>query len=763
MTTAPENPARPPPRTSVPIDEGSAIDLLALLAPLRKHWLTAVAVAVVVTVAVSFWTMRQTKIYEAVASVQFDPNPPRPLGGRVESVVEMGNGAFWDTREYYETQYQIIQSRRVGLGVVQKLGLTTDARFLYNLPPSAPTPDFAEPVPEEDAAEAVRGRIRVDPVKSSRIALVRVTDADPDRAMLLAKTVVEVYREQNVDTVLESTDEAISWLHREHDKLKGELESSEMSLHTYKEDKNLLSVEYTDQSNMLREEIAQLNGTLTTIHTHREEVAARYAELSRVPASDPSQIPASELLQSESLQSLRTQFVQAVRDRDSLMKEGLGRNHPDVLSADSKVEITKAALLAEIKNIQGALERDLAIVNRQESGVSGLFERAKKQALDLNLNEIEYNRLRRQKDNTEKLYSLVLERSKESELTRQLRVNNVSIVDLPMRPGGPIRPNVPLNTAVGLLMGTILGIALALMRGLLDRTVKTPDDVEKAVGATFLGLMPEVESKTLTRRKRRERSPHPNELLVHDEPLSSVAEAARTIRTSLLFMSPDKPFRTLLVTSAGPSEGKTTVACYIATAMAQAGKRVLLVDCDLRRPRIHRIFGGPGRDMGPGLTSTLLEEGVGDPVIPTEVPDLFVVPAGPIPPNPSELLHSEKFRQFLKRMQGRFDQVILDSPPVVAVTDATILSTLVDGTVLVIRAHKTRKDLARHGYRLLADVGANLAGVLLNAVNFGSDEYRYSYRYYRRADYYGAEAEAAASGRARRGPDRGDDRPAKSA
>jgi capsular exopolysaccharide synthesis family protein len=294
-------------------------------------------------------------------------------------------------------------------------------------------------------------------------------------------------------------------------------------------------------------------------------------------------------------------------------------------------------------------------------------------------------------------------------------------------------------------MGTILGVALALLRGLLDRTVKTPDDVEKIVGATCLGLVPAVEGKTLSRQKRRDRSPHPPELLVNDEPLSSVAEAARTVRTSLLFMSPDKPFRTLLVTSAGPSEGKTTIACYIATAMAQAGKRVLLIDCDLRRPRVHRIFGGAGRELGPGLTTTLLEEGAGDPVVPTVVPNLSIVPAGPIPPNPSELLHSEKFKQFLAKMQLRFDEVIIDSPPVVAVTDATILSTLVDGTVLVVRAHKTRKDFARHGYRLLTDVGANVAGVLLNAVDFGSDEYKYSYQYYRRADYYGTPGDRRAS------------------
>jgi len=195
----------------------------------------------------------------------------------------------------------------------------------------------------------------------------------------------------------------------------------------------------------------------------------------------------------------------------------------------------------------------------------------------------------------------------------------------------------------------------------------------------------------------------------------------------------------MLVTSAGPAEGKTTVGCCIATAIAQTGKRVLLIDCDLRRPRIHRIFRGRGTDAGPGLTTALLEGHSDSCVITTEVPNLFVIPAGPIPPNPSELLHSERFRTFLASMAEQYDQVILDSPPVVAVTDAVILSTMVDATVLVIRAFKTTKDLARHGVRLLNDVGANLAGAVLNAVNVNRDEYNYWYKYYRKDGGYSAD------------------------
>lgn len=744
------NPAQAPETSS---KEGPAaresgeplVDLLAVWRPLRKHWLTALSTAVLVTVGVSLWTMRQTKIYEATATVQFDPNPPRPLGGKVESIVELGSGAVWDTREYYETQYQILQSRRVSLGVVQQLGLNRDHTFLRNLPKGLEVPGDPEPWSEEAAADLLRSRLRVDPMKQSRLATVRLQDANPERAARILKTVVETYRDQNVSTLIDSTDDASRWLAEEHDKLYKELEKNEIALHQYKEDKNILSVEFDDKSNMLREEIAQLNQALTSIRTRREEVAARRAELSKVVA-DPSVLPASELLQSQQLQNLRQEYVSALRERESLLKGGMGKNHPEVLSASAKEQTSREALIAEVKNIQGALDRDLSAIGRQEGGVSGLYERAKKEALELNLLEIEYSRLRRSKDNTEKLYSLLLERSKESDLTRRLRMNNVSIVDYPVEPNAPVKPNLPINAAGGLAFGLLLGAAAALGRGMLDRTVKTPADLEQLGIPTFLGLIPEIAEASSQPRARRRDPSGQAELIVHQDPMSGVAEASRSIRTNLLFMAPDKPYRTLLVTSAGPAEGKTTIACCIATAIAQAGKRVCLVDCDLRRPRLHRIFRAGGRDLGPGLATALVDDGLKDFVAETEVPNLWVVPAGPIPPNPSELLHSERFRTFLARLSERFDQVILDSPPVAAVTDATILSTLVDGTVLVVRANRTGKEVARHANRLLHNVGANFAGCVLNAVNLDRDEYKYSYYYYRREGYYAEGTRPSANG-----------------
>ncbi len=706
----------------------------------RKYWTTALATALVVSLAVAFKTLGEPKIYQASASLQFDPNPPRPLGRGVDTVVEMGAGDYWDNREYYETQYKVIQSMRVSLAVVSDLGLNHDAAFLANAPPGAPIPAIGN-VSEEDAASALRGRVSVEPIKGSRLAIVRLEDADPQRAQRLLSVLIDTYIALNLDDALSSTNTAADWLRSQVDKLKIDLESNEMALHEYKEQKNILSVAFDDQSNMLREEMKQLNETLTNVRTKREEIAARRAELAKVRADNPTNLPASELLQSTLLQSLRHGYEDAIRDREALIGGGKGENHPEVQAAQARIGTTRSALLAEVRNIQGALDADLAIVTRQEAGLSGLFERAKKQALDLNLLEIEYNRLQRSKNNTEKLYSLVLERSKESDLTRMLRVNNIRVLDRPLLPGGPIRPRVFMNIAVGLFAGLLLGIGAAVGRGLLDQSVKTPEDIEHDLGVTFLGLLPEIGSDAnrrpyYARRRNRVAAPAAKgrpELVVHEHPTSGIAEASRAIRTNLIFMAPDQPYRALLVTSAGPAEGKTTVATCIATAMAQAGQRVVLVDCDLRRPRIHRVF---RRGSEVGVTTALLDGSIDDAVFATEVPNLDVIAAGPIPPNPAELLHSDRFKRFFEELKSRYDRVIIDSPPVVAVTDAAILSTLVDGTILVVRAFATRRDLAKHAMRSLQDVSLKMAGAVLNAVNLSRHEYKYSYYQYKRDGYY---------------------------
>jgi capsular exopolysaccharide synthesis family protein len=422
-----------------------------------------------------------------------------------------------------------------------------------------------------------------------------------------------------------------------------------------------------------------------------------------------------------------------------------------VKAVDAQREVTRNALLAEIRNVQGSVQRELAAVSTEVAGLSGLLETSKKQALDLNLMEIEYNRLQRAKNNTEKVYGMVLERAKEGDLTRMMRFNNIRAIDRPLVPKSPIRPRIPITLALGLLAGLGLGVAAAVGKEVLDQSVKTPEDLENEFGVAFLGLLPQLESshrpaernRRLRRTKKRENVPgEVPELIAHREPTCGVAEAARAIRTNIMFMSPDKPHKVLLVTSAGPFEGKTMVSSCIAIAMAQAGQRVVLVDCDLRRPRVHKVF-GMNRDHG--VTTALMRTSALDEgLVQSPVPGLSVLPSGPLPPNPAELLQSESFGHLLTELTRRFDRVVLDSPPVVPVTDAAILSTRADGTVLVVRAFQTKKDLVKLALRSLRDVSGRIVGTVLNAVDLGRHEYGYRQYYYYKRDGYAEQPEPSA-------------------
>jgi capsular exopolysaccharide synthesis family protein len=731
-----------------PQDEEKGIDVFAILRTVRKRWMLIAAITLAVALAVTFYTLGQTKIYEAQATMLFDPNPPRPLGRQVETVVDMGNGNYWNNKEYYETQYELMRSLRLAQVVVEDLGLQNDLAFLQMAPPGGKTVPM-DPMPTvEQAAQILVGRVTVAPVKNSRLAKLSYVDADPVRAQRIATAMAETFVALNLSDAQQSTGTAVDWLNSQLDKLKEGLDSSEIALHEYKLDKKILSTDIDAQSNILREEMQQLSSALTAARIKREELAARHGELGKVKADDPSELPATELLQSTVLQELRTSYILSLRERDALLASGKGANHPDVRAADGSVATTRAALLAEIRNIQGSVARDLAVVRRQEAGLNGLLQNAKNNAFDLNLLAIEYNRLNRTKENSEKLYSVVLERTKEGDLARMLQVNNIRVAEAPTLPRGPIRPRVPVNILLGFVAGLVLGIGAAFGREMLDRTVKTQADLEGLLGLTFLGLIPAIspdgarKSKYYGygRRKKREKERDAVELnadlIVHQAPLSGPAEAARAIRTNLRFMAPDKPFRVLLVTSASPSEGKTTVASNLAIAMAQAGQNTLLLDADLRKPRVHRIF---GKSSDVGLTVALLDRTVlTDELLATDVPNLSVLAAGPIPPNPAELLQSEKFAELLDELKERYDRIVIDSPPVGPVTDAAVLTTQVDGTVLVVRAFKTPREVVADAKRSLQTVGGRVVGAVLNAVNLQRSEYKgyYQYAYYRKGGYY---------------------------
>lgn len=716
-----------------------------------KHWQLMCGVALAVTLVVGFWVLGQTRIYRAQLTLKIDPTALRPLGNDVKTPGE-DEGSWWFNKEYYETEYKILSSRKIAEQVVQKLRLNKDPQFLQTLPGGAKAKPLKETVSVAAAAEIVRSRLGVVPIKDSRLVELSFEDADAGRAQRILATLAETYIQQNLDSSITNIGSAAEWLNDQLSKLKSELETNELALHEYKKDKRLLSASLDDQSNMLRNEMQQFSNALTAARTKREQLAARVAQLSRIDANDPSQLPASELLASPTLQDLRTSYVKAKTELESMKSGGRGDHHPDVMRANSTMVTTRDALLEEVRNIQEAFRRDLAATDREIGGLSGLYNTVEQRAFDLNLLEIEYKRLSRARENTERLHSLVLERSKESELSSQMRFNNVSIVDPPLVPSFPVKPRIPLSIALGAMGGLALGLGVVLIRERLDQRFRTPQDVEGALELPCLGVLPEIEGPAAAAAPRYGRSRRarrgevdPNtapELWIHRHPGSNVAEAARTLRTNLLFMSPDKPFSRFLVTSAGSTDGKTTVASALAITLAHSGKTVLLLDADLRKPRLHKVFGIP-MDRGGVTTALLRSESLDGAIVATDVVGLSLLPAGPLPPNPAELLHSSAFVRLLESLSERFDCVVIDSPPLVPVTDAAILSRLADTTLLVVRSMKTRKDHAKQALRSLRDVNANVAGAVLNGVGLRPGGYGY-YQYYAYGEEQKLQTEPAA-------------------
>ena len=741
---------------AMPGEAEPAFSPALVIRAVRKHWVIMLLVFVASVASVSVYTSNQVRIYEAVATIQLDPQPLTPLG---HQGTESGADSYWSNQEYFATQYQVITSRRVAELVVRKLGLTTDRAFLTNQSSTAAAKDGAvqlAPASLEDAAEMLRARLKVEPVQDSRLARVKFSDSDPARAQRLLSALVDTYVEQNLDTSMDATNKTVEWLDIQLKRLKGDLESQEMNLHDFKIKYNLLSVSYDDQSNMVRAEIQQLNSNLTELKAKKEAVAARLGVVMAVDPRDPGEIPATELVGNEALGALRSAYVAAKRDLGMLKASGKDDNHPDVQKLNAQVESARQAIAQELQNIKNGAEIELANVNHQLGGLSSLYEGARKEALQLNLKELEYSRLQRSKESTEKLFGMVLERSTESGLSKMAPFNNVRVLDRPLKPIAPVFPRPATNLAVGIALGLLLGFAGATGREMLDRTVRTSEDIERELGLPVLGSLPDIAreggamnlgyyyGRRRARKAKTEAAADQGdaaapELLVHTHPKSVVAEAARAIRTNLMFMSPDNPYRCLLVTSAGPAEGKTTVATSMAIAIAQTGQSVCLVDCDLRKPRVHAVF---GERNDKGVTTALLQPGqLASLVVETKVPNLSILRAGPTPPNPADLMHSDAFGRVLQELRAEFDRVVIDSPPIGLVTDGVILSTRVDATVLVVRALATRRDAAKRAMRSLRDVGANCAGFVLNAVE-SRERYHYSAYY---APYAAEQTETSAS------------------
>lgn len=704
-------------------------DLAEYLRALRMYaWLVVLFTIGASAVAVAV-TVRQARIYEASCVIEYDPNPPRPLGEGVEDVAEPISD-FWSSHEFFETQNHIIASRLIAERVVERLGLHHDRSFVTGSDEGAadwPGVEIAE------AALILQSRLTVEGVDGTRLVQIRVQDRSPERAALIANTIADTFIEKTVEDRLGSTVTSLEWLGEQLDSLRQELDGSELALHAFKQEHNILSVSMEDRQNLVSAQVEHFNAALNTARSERIQLRARLTRLRvlRDSDSDHSGVGFEEFTTVQELQTLlRTQ----VAEREALASR-YGVEHPRMQEVDERITTLREQLSHEVDGIIRAAEADLREASEVEAGIQREIDAANAAGLELNLLEIEYGRLSRTRENNEKLYGVVLERTTETDLTRMLRTTHVHMVDRALDPTAPVSPRVATNVAAGTGLGLLAGLLVALLLGRLDRRIKSARDVEDQ-GLTVLGVLPAIstvdEPATRARRRRGPTGDVRRDLVAHTHPMSSIAENCRTIRTNLMFTG-EEPLRTLAISSANPQEGKTTVTCNLAISLAQSGKRVLVVDTDMRRPRVHHAFGLSGKR---GLTSMIVGEAkLEDVVQETVVGNLWILACGPIPPNPAELLHRETFRALIEEARERYDLVIFDSPPLSAVADAAVLAPQLDGVLLVVRANRTTRDAIRSVLRQVRDVGARVVGGVLNGLDPRAKS-EGGYYYYGRDGYY---------------------------
>ena len=725
-----------PETVAPPANEESNQDIWRLVEFLFAYKWVIFAFAVVGTGAAFFWTIKQPKIYAAQCTLEYIPNPPSALGQKIEGV--SSPFSYWSDREYFATQNLIISSRAVAERVVEKLGLQYDEDFLGRA--SLPEVERAKLSPPTiaEAADRLRGSLSIVEERNTRLVHVHVEDRDPKRAALLANAVVDEYMTKDVEDRLGSTSAALEWLGRQLDGLKEQLETAEIALHDFKEKNHTLSISLEDRQNIVAADIQRYSEALTSTRTERIQLQARLAALRDANVDDPLQVHASVVDDSPTIRQLRESYAALLSERDELATS-YGDAHPKMQAVNAKLTTLRTRLRAEVDGVIRRAEVDLNEIETVENGLRAALADANSDGMALNLREIEYRRLTRSRDNTAELYSAIMERTAETDLARALRVEYAQIVDRAVAPEYAFKPRLRINVPIGSGIGLLLGCVVAFVLSRIDRSVRTAEAVE-AQGLTVLGLLPEISSGRAAaaanklRRRRARVTSRERDLIVHLNPKSAVAECCRTVRTNLMFASADRQYRALVITSGSPREGKTTVSISLAISLAQSGKRVLLVDTDMRKPRVHRAF---GLKSGPGVTSVLVGEAeFADAVQETEVPGLSILSSGPVPPNPSELLHTQQFRQLIEKCKESYDTVLFDSPPLAAVTDAAIIAPQVDGVLFVIHAQRTTRDALSQSLRQLRDVSAHLAGGILNDVDLSSRKYGYgSYYYYNREGY----------------------------
>lgn len=713
------------------------------LTVMKRKWVV-VAFFLISTTLITIATFRITPLYEAKASLLVGHEISNPLGFKTDTTDSVQS----DDSDYtvaLDTEARVLQSDDLTWQVIRSLKLTDNPVFLRDV--RAPRPpqtagDLQQPgtradIKYEDAVrDAFQRNLKVNKVPHTRLLEIQYRSPDPKLAADIANTLANTYIESNFRKKYESTMQASDWLSRQLSDLKLKVENSQEALVRYERENNIVGLD--EKQNIVTAKLEQLNHDFTEAQADRIQKEAEYNLVKTGDASLVVRAEPNSLLQQLKQQEATLQ-VQLAQQRTQF-----GPSYPAVKQLENQLHQIDASIATEVNAMQQRVTNDYRQAAGREAMLKAALEQQKTDANELSEKAIQYSLLKRDADSNRQLYEGIQQRMKEASVAAGLRSNNITIEDYAPVPAKPVVPNVPLNIFLGAMFGLGGGVVLAFLVENLDNTVRTPEHVELSSRLPTLGIVPRIDStltsghragggKLLNIRNtvRHDRAGASVALAAVKQPKSGVAEAYRAVRTSVLLGRAGAAPKKILITSALPKEGKSTTSANIAAVLAQRGGRVIIIDADLRRPSLHHIFSVQNQT---GLSNVLAGgTSFGEAIIHCDqVPNLDILTAGPLSPQPSELLSSTAMTDLLANCAVEYDHVVIDSPPLLSVTDAGILSAWVDAVVLVVRSGKTTKHQLKQSSILMRQLGAPVMGVLVNAVDMeGSDRYYYGYsRYY---------------------------------
>ena len=706
------------------------IDLKEIFVLLRRHIYLFVAILIIVMTFTVAQLYRMEKIYSSTATIEIEPKAANVLSSDMEVVQSGASGNIMAARDYYATQYEIIKSRAVCQKVLEMVPGENVLEYLgFDLEKINP-----EQIKDIDPIAVLQAKIIVEPQKSSHIVRISVEDKDPEKAAFLANSVASSYIEFNLEKKYFETKDAARWLMDQSVSLKQNLENSEMTLFEFKQNNNVLATTFEAKQELLSSRIIKLTNTLTDQEIRRNALSAKIEEYANVSIDNPEDVFFKELNKENSIfGKLKLKYLESISKIDEL-EQMYGEKHPKVVALLADKENIKNSFKSEISGVINSYTLELKMLDNEMKKNRKMLAETQKEAIDLNKLDINYSKLRRDVETNKKLYDIVLERSKEADLSALLKNNNIRMIDRALITKIPVKPKKQIVLLAGFAIALVLSSLAVFLVEFFDTKFKNFKEIETISQKPLLGIIPRFQQADGVNFK---------EIAFEDKSGKSLAvEAFRSLRTNLKLSNPDSRLKVMLVTSSIPHEGKTVVSSNLAVSYSVAGKKVLLIDADMRKPRVHKVWGLKNEQ---GLSTLIVGEHSMDEVVNKNVYEgLDVVTAGVIPPNPAELLESTRFADILKDFSEKYDVVIIDTPPLSPVSDAATIAPLTDGLILAVNIANTPRDVFKSVIMGITKPGITRLGVVVNNLDFKQEKkfksyYGYSYyhsSYYKSHYYY---------------------------